>query len=101
MSLLTLYDSTDCSPPGSSVHGILQATILEWVAVPSSGDLPNLGIKPAALMFSLLAGRFYTSSATWEAQEERYPSSNWSVPHHPFADSTDDGEASSHMCPML
>ena len=32
-----LCDSMDCSPPGSSVHGILlQARILEWVAVPSS-----------------------------------------------------------------
>ena len=33
---LTLCDSMDCSPPGSSVRGILQARILEWVAVPSS-----------------------------------------------------------------
>ena len=32
---LTLYDTMDCSPPGSSVHGILQARILEWVAMPS------------------------------------------------------------------
>ena len=32
----TLWNPMDCSPPGSSVHGILQATILEWVAVPSS-----------------------------------------------------------------
>ena len=32
----TLCDPTDCSPPGSSVHGILQARILEWVAMPSS-----------------------------------------------------------------
>ena len=29
----TLCDPMDCSPPGSSVHGILQARILEWVAV--------------------------------------------------------------------
>ena len=29
-------DPTDCSPPGSSVHGILQAGTLEWVAMPSS-----------------------------------------------------------------
>ena len=36
----------DCRPPGSSVHGILQARILEWVAFPFSGDLPNPGIKP-------------------------------------------------------
>ena len=32
----TLCDPIDCSPPGSSVHGILQAGILEWVAMPSS-----------------------------------------------------------------
>ena len=32
----TLCDTMDCSPPGSSVHGILQAIILEWVAMPSS-----------------------------------------------------------------
>ena len=32
----TLWDPMNCSPPGSSVHGILQATILEWVAIPFS-----------------------------------------------------------------
>ena len=36
----------DCSPPGSSVHGIPQARILEWVAIQSPGDLPNPGIEP-------------------------------------------------------
>ena len=36
---LTLCDPTDCSPPGSSVRGILQARILEWVAMPSSRGL--------------------------------------------------------------
>ena len=42
----TLCDPMDCSLPGFSVHGILQARILEWVAMPSSkGDLPDLGIK--------------------------------------------------------
>ena len=35
---LTLYEPMDCSPPGSSVHGILQARILEWVAMPSRGS---------------------------------------------------------------
>ena len=44
----TLCDPMDCSPPGSSVHGILQARILEWVAMPSSRDLPNPGIEPAS-----------------------------------------------------
>ena len=33
---LTLRDSVDCGPPGSSVHGTLQARILEWVAIPFS-----------------------------------------------------------------
>ena len=32
-SCLALYDPMDCSPPGSSVHGILQARVLEWVAI--------------------------------------------------------------------
>ena len=41
----TLCDPTDCSPPGSSVQGILQARILEWAAMPSSGDLPDPGIE--------------------------------------------------------
>ena len=35
----------DCSPPGSSIHGILQARILEWVAIAFSRDLPNPGIE--------------------------------------------------------
>jgi len=38
----------DCSPPGSSVHEIFQARILEWVAISFLGDLPNLGIKLAS-----------------------------------------------------
>ena len=42
----TLYNPMDSSPPTSSVHGILQAIILEWVAVPSPGDLPDPGIEP-------------------------------------------------------
>ena len=41
-----LSDPMDYSPPGSSAHGILQAKILEWVAMPSSRDLPHAGIKP-------------------------------------------------------
>ena len=36
----TLCDPMDCSPPGSSVHGILQARILEWVPIPSSRGSP-------------------------------------------------------------
>ena len=41
--------AADCSPPGSSVHGILQARIVVWVGsyFPSPGHLPNPGIKPS------------------------------------------------------
>ena len=44
----TLCDTMDCSPPGSSVHGILQARILEWVACCPPGDLPDPGVKPTS-----------------------------------------------------
>ena len=47
-SCLTLCSPKNCSPPGSSVQGILQARILEWVAFPPPGDLPDPGIKPAS-----------------------------------------------------
>ena len=36
------------SPPGSPVHGILQARILEWAAIPSPVDLPDPGIEPGS-----------------------------------------------------
>ena len=39
-------DPMDCRHPGFSVHGILQARILECVAIPFPGNLPNPGIKP-------------------------------------------------------
>ena len=37
------------SPPGSSVRGVSQARILQWVAFPSPGDLPNPGTEPRSL----------------------------------------------------
>ena len=44
----TLCDPLDCSLPGSSVHGILQARILEWVAIPFSKHLLDPGIEPGS-----------------------------------------------------
>ena len=41
----TLCDPTDCSLPGSSVHGIFQARVLEWVPLPPPEDRPNPGIE--------------------------------------------------------
>ena len=46
---LTLCDPMDYSPPGSFAHGILQARILEWIAFPSPGDLPDPGVEPESL----------------------------------------------------
>ena len=62
----TLCDPVDCSPPGSSVHGILQARILEWVPCPPPGDIPNPGIKTASLRSPAVAGGFFTTGAIWK-----------------------------------
>ena len=57
----------DCSLPGSAVHGILQARIMEWVAFPPPGDLPDTGIEPKSLTSPVLTGGFFTTNTTWEA----------------------------------
>ena len=44
----TLCDPMDCSLSGSSVNGIFQARVLEWIAFPSPGDLPDPGIEPGS-----------------------------------------------------
>ena len=41
-------DPMDCSLPGSSVHGIFQARVLEWVAIARSADLPDPEIEPGS-----------------------------------------------------
>ena len=51
-------DPMDCSLPGSSVCGVLQARILEWIAISFSRELPDPGIEPSSLMFPALAGGF-------------------------------------------
>ena len=56
----TPSDLTDWSPPGSSVHGISQARILQWVAISFSRDLPDSGIEPATPACPALAGGFFT-----------------------------------------
>ena len=63
-SCLTLCNPMDCSVPGYSVYGILQARILEWVVMPSSGDLPDPGVKPPPPMSLALAGSYFTTGVT-------------------------------------
>ena len=48
---LPLCNSMDCSSPGFSIHEILQARILEWVAIPFSRGLPDPGIEPGSPTF--------------------------------------------------
>ena len=48
-SCSTLCNTMDCSPPGSSVHGILQARIVEWAAVSSQVIFPTQGSNPRLL----------------------------------------------------
>ena len=61
--LATLGTVTHQAPP---VCGLFQARILEGVAFPIPGDLPNPGIEPSSLMSPILAGKFFTTSPTWE-----------------------------------
>ena len=67
----------DHNQSGSSVHGILQASLLEWLPFPSPGDLPDPGIEPMSLSSPALAGRFLTRSATWEAHFCKGPESKY------------------------
>ena len=58
---MTLYDPMDCSPPGFSVHGILQARILEWVAISFSRGSSQSRDRT---QISCTVGRFFTIWAT-------------------------------------
>ena len=63
-----ICDPLDCSPPGSSVHGIFQARILEWVAIPFSRG----SSQPRDwTQVSCMSGRFFTIWATRETQQCR------------------------------
>ena len=64
---LTLCDPLECCPPGAPSMGFFRQEY--WSGLPCSppGDLPDPGIEPASLRTPALAGRFFTTSATWEA----------------------------------
>ena len=69
-SCLSLCKPIGCIPPGSSVHGILQVKMLEWVAVPSSGGSSQC----RDLKSPELAGGFFTTNTTWEGYNV-----NWKI----------------------
>ena len=63
---LTLCYPMDCGLPGSSVQGVLQAIIMEWVFITYSRYLPDPGIKPASLAYLAMGNGFFTTNTTWE-----------------------------------
>ena len=67
-SWIWLCDCMDCSPLISSVCRILQVRILEWVVIPFSSRSSQPRDAVVSLMSPALAGGFFTTSATWEAQ---------------------------------
>ena len=67
-SCLTLCDHMDCSPPGSSVHGLFQARVLEQVAIFYARGSSDPEIKLTSPACPALAVRFFYHCATWEAQ---------------------------------
>ena len=77
-----LCDPMDCRPPGSSVHGILQARKLEWVTIPFSRGSSQLRDQTqyTSLTSVSLAGVFFTTSPPWEAYEITKLYKNWQ-PH--------------------
>ena len=76
-SCLTLCDAMDCCPPGSSVHGILQARILEWIACLPPGDLPSPGIEPAFPAASALLLHCRWILYHWVTGKPLHISSTW------------------------
>ena len=67
-SRASLCNPMDYSLPASSAHGVIQARILGWVTITLlQRNLPDPGTEPRSLVSPALAGRFFTSNATWEA----------------------------------
>ena len=65
---LTLCDPVDCSLPGSSVHGIMLARILQWVVFSMPGHVSDSGIEPTSPMAPAgeKPGRFFTTAPLWK-----------------------------------
>ena len=69
----TLWDAMDSSPPGISVHGILQARILEWLATPFFRWSSQPRDQTSVSYVSSLTGEFFTASTTWAALSKGHP----------------------------
>ena len=76
-SCLTLCDHMDCSLPGSPVHRILQATILEWVTVPSSRASSQPRVQPAFPV----APALQVDSYCWDTSEAPHTAKSCFISH--------------------
>ena len=70
----TLFNPTDCSPPGSSVPGILPTRILQWVAVPSSRGSSQ---PRDQTQISCTSGRFFIAEPPGKPNRAAYPRANY------------------------
>ena len=64
-----LWEPMDCSPPGSSVHGISRQEYWRRLPFPSPGDLPDPGTEPASSASPELAAGFFTTEPPGKANE--------------------------------
>ena len=73
----TLCDPVDCSPPGFSAHGILQAKYWSRLPCPPPEALPHPRMEPWSLVSPALAGEFYTTSATQKPWDRTQTTVTW------------------------
>ena len=66
------FNMGDCSPPGSSVHEILQARILEWIAMPSSRASSQTGDQTCVSCVSCITGSFFTHPSHRGSPKSKY-----------------------------
>ena len=78
----TLYDPVNCSPPGSSVHGILQAKMLEWGAIPISKGNIKQNLK---LSLQLFVYNEWHSFRYYQIYQEIKPNDQQSGGNRPYS----------------
>ena len=81
-----LCDPMDCSPPGSSVHGIFQARTLEWVAISYSRGYSQLRDRTCVSCVSYIDRQILYHWATWEALQMTYniKVAKWTLSSHRY-----------------
>ena len=95
---LTLCDPVDCSPPSSSVHGILQARILKWIAISFSGRSSQPRDQTHISCISCIGRRILFHWASWEAQSCESSFDHWTAREFPRLDFFPDWTFFLYLC---